>query len=158
MFYAFFFALGGYLFINKIELKYKPIIFLTTLCILNCVLYFTDYNKMDRELYVLKTFLISPIAILPSFYIFQKSKLLYTSSFLKLLGNYSLEIYLIHCFVTAGLRIIYRFLHINNFYIYFTTALFLGVSLPILIGIISKKHPILNIPFNPTKSIKKLIA
>ena len=155
-YYSFFFALGGYLCLNKIEIPF-PLAFTSfIICILNSILYITYPISLSNELSILKGFIIANAATFILFFSFVKLKFLSNSPTFKLLGKYSLQIYVIHCFITGGLRIAFRIIGINNFVLYFTLGTLLGIIIPIIIAKICEKNYFLNIPFSPIAGIKRI--
>lgn len=156
-YYAFFFALGGYLYLNQYEIPKKFAFVSILICIVNSILYLTYSLPLQKEFLILKGFTIANAVIFIMFYFFKKISALSMSSILKLFGKYSLQIYVIHCFITGGLRIGFRILGINNFFLYFLLGTVLGITIPILIAKVCEKNTILNIPFSPISSFKKII-
>lgn len=67
----------------------------------------------------------------------------------ELIGRYSLEIYLIHCFITAGNRKILPKIGITNFWPSFIVNFLLAVTIPILFSMFMKKIGLHAILFKP---------
>lgn len=65
------------------------------------------------------------------------------------IGYYCLDIYVFHCYITAGNRVLFSLLNINNFYINFILNSLLGVILPILFSIFLKKIKLYNYIMKP---------
>ncbi|MCR5123213.1 MAG: acyltransferase [Ruminococcus sp.] len=65
------------------------------------------------------------------------------------IGRHCLEVYVLHCFLTAGNRAFFPKLGINNFYISVILNLIISTSLPLLFGIITKKTGIYELFFKP---------
>ena len=87
------------------------------------------------------------------FYCFSK---LPAMTLLSTLGRYSLQIYLLHVYVTAGMRVIFKLANISNIYLYFILSTVIGLAIPTIIGITFSKFPILNTVFSPINSFKKI--
>lgn len=73
-----------------------------------------------------------------------------------LFGQYSLQIYLVHCFITAGTRFGLRYLNIVNLPLYFILGTLLGLLIPIGLAKWCNGKGLLNFPFAPIKEIKKI--
>lgn len=60
--------------------------------------------------------------------------------FVRIVGYYSLHIYVIHLAVTAGTRIFFRHvLHYDNFFVLLITCTILGISVPIIVANVTEK-------------------
>ena len=70
------------------------------------------------------------------------------------IGQYSLEIYLIHCVFTSSIRIMFSRLGFNNFVLCIVINCFLSLLIPIFISIIMKKLKIHDLLFKPISFIK----
>lgn len=68
----------------------------------------------------------------------------------------SLQIYLVHCFITAGTRFGLRYLNIVNLPLYFILGTLLGLLIPIGLAKWCNGKGLLNFPFAPIKEIKKI--
>lgn len=71
------------------------------------------------------------------------------SKIFSFLGRYSLEIYVIHCVFTAGNRVIFQKLNIDNFYLNIILNIIISTSLPVIFSYICKKINIHKIIFHP---------
>ncbi len=69
------------------------------------------------------------------------------------IGRHCLEVYLLHCFLTAGNRTIFAKLGINNFYISVMLNLLISTSLPLIFGIIADKLGFYELFFKPYRSL-----
>lgn len=74
----------------------------------------------------------------------------------ELLGRYSLEIYLIHCFITAGNRKILPMLGITTFGASFVVNLLMAVTIPVLFSMLLKKIGLYVLMFKPATYFAKL--
>lgn len=70
---------------------------------------------------------------------------------LSFLGKHSLEIYVLHCFFTAGNRFFLPKLGITGFYASVIVNLISSVAIPVIISIVSKKLKVYNLFFSPIK-------
>lgn len=158
VYHMYFFALGGYLLTYnlKTSFKTKTLISFVILLFINCLLYINGIN-FPSAINVLKNLLVANIAIILCFYFFNNFKYKFYK-ILDTLGFYSLHIYVIHCFFTAGIRILLQKLNYLNISLYFTSSLFLGILIPIIIGKFSSKNILLNFVFSPLKSLQFLIS
>lgn len=92
------------------------------------------------------------------FNLFYKLSFIGSSRFLQIIGKYSLEIYVIHCILTAGVRVILSKLGVNNCWLMLVIGTVLSVSLPMLWAFIIKRLKIYNYFFKPTALFKKADA
>ena len=158
VYHMYFFALGGYLltFNFKTAIKTKTFILFIILLFINCFLYLNEV-KFSSSISLFKNLLIANIVIFLCFYLFNNFKYRFYE-ILDILGFYSLHIYVIHCFFTAGMRILLQKIDYLDISLYFISSLFLGILMPILIGKICDKNVLLNFPFAPFKAIQFLIS
>lgn len=125
VYHMYFFALGGYLltFNFKDAIKTKTFILFIILLFINCFLYLNEV-KFSSSISLFKNLLIANIVIFLCFYLFNNFKYRFYE-ILDIIGFYSLHIYVIHCFFTAGMRIL---LQKNRLPRYFTILYFFVVS------------------------------
>lgn len=69
------------------------------------------------------------------------------------LGERSLEIYILHIYVTAGIRPVLRFLHINDAGIAVIITTFCGIVLPVICSYILRKMKLWKLFFKPVTCI-----
>ncbi|MCM1303068.1 MAG: acyltransferase [Lachnospiraceae bacterium] len=70
---------------------------------------------------------------------------------ISILGRYSLEVYVMHCFITAPVRKLFSVIGITNFWLNVAVSLILGCICPLVIAVIMKKtnlHKFIFKPFN----------
>lgn len=84
------------------------------------------------------------------------SRLSPVSRFLDFIASNSFQIYLLHTFFTAGIRIVLIKLGITNFVLHIILGTVFGIVFPCLIAKIASLTPYLNIFFFPEKAIKQL--
>ena len=134
----------------KDKMKYWPIVLLAfTLSIVLIVIF---WNR-NEELYHIPI-INAVLAILLSlsiFWVFENSSILSRSRLLKLMGKHSLEIFLIHVFITAGSRFLIAKLPSEGAIVYLIIILTMTIFLPIIIGNLSKKVGVYNYLFCPYK-------
>ena len=94
----------------------------------------------------IKTFLIANCISLICFWIFSKIKVMEA---FRIMGINTLQIYVMHCFFTGGIRVLFKHMHLLNIGLYFLSATFLGIVIPILFAKLCKKVPVLNVVFEP---------
>lgn len=75
-----------------------------------------------------------------------------------LCGRYCLEIYVLHCFFTAGFRSILPALGLHNFYLNLILNSILSTALPLLIALTTQRLHIHTIIFRPAYALKSLLA
>ena len=75
--------------------------------------------------------------------------------FLNLIGRYSLEIYLTHCYITAANRIILMKLGVTEFFINVIVNCLMAIFIPVLCAWILKKYGLYRWIFSPFRTVKK---
>lgn len=65
------------------------------------------------------------------------------------MGVNTLQIYVMHCFFTGGLRILFKHMHMGSIGLYFVMATALGVIVPVFCAKIARKIPLLHVVFEP---------
>lgn len=101
--------------------------------------------------------LLSVLGILSSVcFISLISKIPPVSRFLGYIASNSFQIYLLHTFFTAGIRILLLKLGFNSFVLHAVLGTVFGIALPCLIAKTASLTPYLNIFFFPEKSIKQI--
>lgn len=96
----------------------------------------------------MKKFLIANCLSLLCFWAFSR---LSVNAVLRVMGVNTLQIYVMHCFFTGGLRVLFKHMHMGmgSIGLYFISAIALGILIPILCGKIAKKIPLLDVVFEP---------
>lgn len=130
--------------------------------ILLCVL-FWDKNPytVREEAVFLNSIPVANVVIaigisLMLWYLFQNVKRLSENRFLSMFGRYSLEIYVIHCFFTAGFRAVFSRVGVSNAYVSLVLNLALSTAIPLLGAFISKRLGIHDLIFRPVNYINSL--
>ena len=122
------------------------------------VFFWNSENNIENT--IDKIFLVNFITALgislTIWYLFENIKFLSKNRFLQFLGRYSLEIYVIHCIFTAGIRVILQKLGIENVYICFVLNTVVSTAIPIMISVICKKLNIHGLFFKPVTYIRNL--
>lgn len=154
VYHMYFFLMGGYILqsdlLNKLNRKHCFI--LIGIILINIFMYFYDI-PINRELMIVKNFLLANVISLLCFYLLYKNNI---SEVLETLGVNTLQIYVMHCFFTGGLRVIFAKIGVHNIYMYFLLGTIMGITIPILTAKLFKNFHILNIVFSPINSLKKL--
>ena len=76
--------------------------------------------------------------------------------FMGTLGQYSLEIYVIHCVFTAGNRVVLSKLGIDYFWLNIILNIVISIAIPVIIAIICKKLNIHKYIFRPVYAVSEL--
>ena len=127
------------------KLKLKHAAFLSVLVLMDCIFYFS-WTPTAAWVVVWKKFLIANCLSLLCFWAFSR---LSVNAVLRVMGVNTLQIYVMHCFFTGGLRIFFKHMHMGSIGLYFVSAIALGILIPILCGKITKKIPLLDVVFEP---------
>ena len=157
LYYVFFFNMGIFLKnCNINDLKAK---------ILTAVLFFMSVALIvllwSPERYINSCFAVSIIVALGIslmlWCLFINIRFLGGSSLLQMVGRYCLEIYVIHCVFTAGLRIIFPRVGIENVYVSVILNTVISTIIPMMFSAICKKLNIHGLLFRPVTYISNLI-
>lgn len=127
------------------KLKLKHVAFLSVLVLMNCIFYFS-WTPAAVWVVVWKKFLIANCLSLLCFWMFSR---LSVNAVLRVMGVNTLQIYVMHCFFTGGVRVLFKHMHTGSIGLYFVSAIALGILIPILCGKIAKKIPLLDVVFEP---------
>lgn len=154
LYYAYFFVMGGYMAQTKLylELKGKHVFVALVLLAVNCYVYL-NHIAINMPLNAIRIFAVANFTSLVCFYVVSKMKVY---EVLKVMGENTLQIYVIHCFVTAGLRMVFKAVGINSLLLYMVVGTILGVVIPVFIAKICTRIYCLNFVFQPTKTIQRL--
>lgn len=71
-------------------------------------------------------------------------------------GRYCLEIYVTHCFLTAGFRNVFMALGVTNFWVSLTLNTFLSTLLPILFAMALERFGLHDLLFRPVHNLRRL--
>ena len=127
------------------KLKLKHAAFLSALVLMNCIFYFRG-TPTAALVVAAKQFLIASCLSLLCFWAFSR---LGVNAALRVMGVNTLQIYVMHCFFTGGLRILFKHMHMGNIGLYFVMATALGVIVPVFCAKIARKIPLLHVVFEP---------
>lgn len=75
-----------------------------------------------------------------------------------LCGRYCLEIYVLHCFFTAGFRSVLPALGLHNFYLNLVLNTILSTAIPLLIALATQRLHLHTIIFRPAYALKNLLS
>lgn len=154
LYHMYFFLAGGYCLRSNLvyKLKFREFSLISVLLILNCVLFFY-YEPSLYAVKVVKDFIVANIASVFCFYVFARIK---PDKLFVLMGVNTLQIYVMHCFFTGGIRVLFKYLAVSNIYLYFFVATLLGILVPIATSFVCRRIYWMNIVFEPIKTIKRL--
>lgn len=154
LYYAYFFVVGGYIAQTKLylELKRKHVFVALVLLAVNCYVYI-NHIAINMPLNAIRIFVVANLVSAICFYVILKTKV---NCLLRVMGENTLQIYVIHCFVTAGLRLAFKAAGINSLFLYMVIGTVLGVIIPVYIARICTWITCLNFVFQPTKTIERL--
>lgn len=165
LYYSFFFFAGIVIsHVNTDSLKFKPlatILFgMAVVSVILCrdkILSAKHVTDCISDMYGFKIIIAFGISCM----LFVIFKALFSSEknplvrFLRTIGQYSLEIYVIHCIFTAGNRVILPKLHVTNFWLNITANVILSTAIPILFAVICKKMHLHGYIFRPATMIAR---
>ena len=154
LYHIYFFLAGGYCFSSGLLTKIRKREFLLSIFVLlaNIFLYLFA-SPVPETVVIIKGFIIANVASLACFFAISNMK---PMSVLVLMGANTLQIYVMHCFFTGGLRVVFKHLACSNIYLYFLLGTLMGIVIPILTARMCKKSPYLNGLFEPLKSLRQL--
>ena len=154
LYHMYFFLAGGYCFSSGLLTKIRKREFLLSIFVLlaNIFLYLFA-SPLPETVVIIKGFIIANVASLACFFAISNMK---PMSVLVLMGANTLQIYVMHCFFTGGLRVVFKHLACSNIYLYFLLGTLMGIVIPILTASMCKKSPYLNGLFEPLKSLRQL--
>lgn len=127
------------------KLKLKHAAFLSALVLMNCIFYFRG-TPTAALVVAAKQFLIASCLALLCFWSFSR---LGVNAALRVMGVNTLQIYVMHCFFTGGLRILFKHMHMGSIGLYFVMDTALGVIVPVFCAKIARKIPLLHVVFEP---------
>lgn len=155
LFYAIFFWIGINYIINKEYWIYKIIVIIISGCIslITIIICFLNniiiYRAPIINCIVAFGIVLILICLFSNFAVFEKMK------FFNFIGKYSLEIYVLHCFFTAGNRVLLPKIGITSFYVCIIVNLIISTAVPILFAVVTRKIGIYNLFFAPYKLLKR---
>lgn len=156
LYHMYFWVLGGYIassdFLSK--LSASKIVLCLVICFGNIVLYF-QHCAFFSIVSILKSIILATAASILLFTVFSRN-IYGAKRLLNLFGKNVLAIYVVHCFITAGLRVVFKLVHLNNVYMYFLLGTLLGLIVPILMFKVCSRNTFLSMLFSPVNGLKKL--
>lgn len=147
IYHMYYFLMGGVLQQSNLlpKLRAKHMIILGSLVLMNSIAHFI-WIPASPIIVAIKTFLVANCISLICFWIFSKIKVMEA---FRIMGINTLQIYVMHCFFTGGIRVLFKHMHLSNIGLYFLSATFLGIVIPILFAKLCKRVPLLNVVFEP---------
>lgn len=156
LYHMYFWVLGGYIASSDFVLKLSEskIVLCLVVCIGNIVFYF-QHVAFIGIVPISKSIILATAASILLFTIFCRNRY-GAKKLLNLFGKNVLAIYVVHCFITAGLRVVFKLVHLNNVYLYFLLGTLLGLIVPILMFKACSRNIFLSMLFSPVNGLKKL--
>lgn len=156
LYHMYFWVLGGYIASSNFlfTLSKSKIVMCLAFCFVNIVLYFQHFALLNMVA-VLKSTLLATVATILLFIAFNRNLYGFNNA-LKIFGKNVLAIYVVHCFITGGLRVAFKLLQIDNVYLYFVIGTILGIAIPILMIKVCSTNGYLSLLFSPVNSLRKL--
>lgn len=148
-YYLPFFIFGGFSCIFRLEYKAHRW-HLIPLLAFSLILYSGDLTNKFYDVFIALALSLIVLECFWNFHSFSKVWLF------NLCGKYCLPIYLIHCYLTAGTRIILHYFHVNNSAIYISIGMILGIFVPILVYKICLQKEFLFFIFKPIQELKNI--
>lgn len=118
------------------------------------LLFIRVWDKSQTKTGLINTIpVVSPVIALglslTIWYLFTHISCLGSSLLLRYLGRHSLEVYLIHIYFTAGMRVVLRFFDIQSFILSLAATIFTAIVVPLLCSEVLRKLRIYNLFFKP---------
>ena len=127
---------------------------LLTACALAVVILYWNDQKYICNVPVIST--VAPLGIvLFLIKLGGNSSICNRQGILSFLGKHSLEIYVLHCFFTAGNRLFLPKLGIADFWTSMAVNLVSSIAIPVIVSMVSKKMGIYNLFFAPIRLIHR---
>lgn len=160
VYYSLFFAMGIVAQRNNITLSWPPTIIALCASVIIAVIFWGNGLGTPKD-YVhyhptVNTFVAIGICLF-LWKLFSATPALDNRLF-NLCGRYCLEIYVLHCFFTAGFRSVLPALGLHNFYLNLILNSILSTALPLLIALATQRLHIHTIIFRPAYALKSLLA
>lgn len=130
---------------NKISIPIYILCGVMSFAVIACAVFFNINIFKIKFIGIFAAMVVSLFII----FTFEKVKAIGKFKTLEICGRYSLEIYVTHCFITAGNRIILFKFGITNFYLNLILNLLMAVFIPIGCAVILKKLNIHKLFFRP---------
>ena len=144
-----YFALGIYLADDSTDRNKSKITFAITSCVTLAAFIVNIACKCNVTSIPIAGRIISGCIVLFAIEAFKKISVLSNSTIFQLLGRYSLEIYVTHCFITSAFRIIMGKLGIEIFILNVIIGMILSVILPVMCSCVLKLIHLHDIVFKP---------
>lgn len=157
MYYLFFWTIGFvYARRKEIFLFNKKIEFLMGAISISLMIVFWNNNKFICQIPIVNLVVAVGVCLIV-WNIFEKHIYMESNNTLIFgkIGKYCLEIYLLHCFFTAGYRVLFNKCGISNLYISMIFNLVLSIGISVLIAKLCKKMGIYEVIFKPFSCISR---
>ena len=156
LYHMYFWVLGGYITSSNFlsTLSKSKIVLCLAVCLANIVLYFQQFALFNMVA-ILKSIFLATVATILLFIVFNKNLYCFKNA-MNIFGKNVLAIYLVHCFITGGLRVAFKLFQIDNVYLYFVMGTILGITVPIIMIKVCSKNVYLSLLFSPVNSLRKL--
>ncbi len=157
LYYSFFFYIGMVLKSTdaKVVKRKLPIFILFCTSVVLCILLWNPEKYING--YFGTSIVVALGGSLMLLWLFYNVDFLGNNRFLQLIGRYCLEIYVIHCVFTAGLRTVFLKIGIENVYLSFVLNGVISTAIPVVFSIICKKLKIHGLLFKPVTYISNFI-
>ena len=134
-----------------------PVLFVVSVGL--CILFWDDkaYSGYINNIFLVSIVIALGIS-LALWYAFEHINFIGNSGVLKLCGRYCLEIYVIHCLFTAGLRTVFLKVGIHNVYISIILNLIISTTAPVLFSMFCKNLNIYGLFFKPVTYVCEKIV
>jgi len=148
MSYGIYFSIGTILFDKKKSKKLSILLMSMLYIVISILVYIFVKNSYINKILNICFAIVGILIMINLFNDSYKSKIL--DSFKK----YTFQIFLLHTFFSAGVRILLLKMGINSFLIHLIIETFTGIYFPVLVSVISEKMKFTQIVFYPIKTIK----
>ena len=149
LYYSVFFEIGGILSFSRLEFK-RPLLCVLGLLALACIGFYINI-RISKAIIAMTLSLAVVIS-------FIKCKALSDNKLFLLCGKYCLPIYLVHCYFTAGTRVVLKALCIKSVSPYLVSGMVLGVFAPIVIYEVCSRIHFLEFVFKPANVLQRILA
>ncbi|MDD3416393.1 MAG: hypothetical protein PHY47_20720 [Lachnospiraceae bacterium] len=155
IFYSLFFFMGIVMSQERI-LKNINLIAIFLLIAIGLIFFFWGNEKSLNKIPIVNIFIAIGISLF-LMYIFEFDSFITNNGLFQLCGKYCLEIYVIHCFLTSGNRVVLPKMGIHNAYMNVIINFAISISVPIAFSWCCQKLKIHDLFFKPYSFMKAYI-